>query len=299
MPFGIIFGVLYYGLLVPWLGLQFLAVPVAWAPARPLGLVLVILGLVMAVGLAMRQGWARWAGAVTAAPLALLVSVITTRILRGPLTDYMGFMVVMLVAFLAAVLATLLLLVPATGDVRRGLPEGAPRRNGRVFGTVSSLAIVGFLGTAVWALAAPAPAGGVAPFQAAKVEWMDFGPALEAAQADDKMIFVDFYAEWCGPCHKMDRTTFRDPEVARILNEEILAVRVDSEETVERHGFTGFALAEEYDVESYPTVALLDSEGKVIARRSGFQRAGALRAWLEEAMELGRSKKVRRFAYSG
>jgi thiol-disulfide isomerase/thioredoxin len=299
MPFGLIFGGLFYGLLVPWLGFQYLALPVPWAPARPLGVVLVVLGLVMAVGLMSRQGWARWSGALTAVPLALLVALITTRVLRGPITEYMGFFVVLLTLFLAAVLTTLLLLVPGTGDVRRGLPADAGRRGlgGRLFGVASTLAIAGFLGAAVWALSAPSPAETIRPWKASAVEWQEFGPALEAARVDDKLVFVDFFAEWCGPCKKMDRTTFRDPEVARLLNDgEVVAVRVDSEETVERHGYTGYDLAETYDVMSYPTVALLDAEGKVIARRTGFLRASQLREWLEEALKLGREKKVRRMA---
>lgn len=40
-----------------------------------------------------------------------------------------------------------------------------------------------------------------------------YAVALAKAKAENKLLFVDIYASWCGPCKRLKATTFRDPEV--------------------------------------------------------------------------------------
>ena len=295
MPFGLIFGAVFYGVLCLWLGSQFLLIP--WGPARTAGMLLWLLGVSMGLGLLLRQGWARWAGALGAAGLSILSLWFVA--LRGLVFDNLVFMV--------AVTTTVLLFVPATGNVRRGLSEGASpsRRVGRLTGITVAGTMVGFLMTAVWAWNAPAPAVPLSTARGSiwspgpKVDWSDFGEGLAEAKSENKLILVDFFASCCGPCHQMDRITFRDPDVAQLLNEEIVAVRVDSEETVERHGYVGLELAEEYEIWSYPTVALLDADGDVIARRSGYLGPERFLEWLTDSIERADELKTLRFAARG
>lgn len=61
-----------------------------------------------------------------------------------------------------------------------------------------------------------------------QVKWHSIS---EAAKTDigQRIYFVDFYTTWCGYCKKMDRETFTDPTVAKILNKYYYPVKFDAE----------------------------------------------------------------------
>jgi hypothetical protein len=63
------------------------------------------------------------------------------------------------------------------------------------------------------------------------VQWHPWGEAAFAqAQAENKPILLDIGAVWCHWCHVMDRESYEDPEIARIVNEHFIAVKVDRDE---------------------------------------------------------------------
>jgi len=63
------------------------------------------------------------------------------------------------------------------------------------------------------------------------IQWHEFGEeAFAAARAADKPILLDIGAVWCHWCHVMDRESYDDPEVAAIVNEHFIAVKVDRDE---------------------------------------------------------------------
>jgi uncharacterized protein YyaL (SSP411 family) len=63
------------------------------------------------------------------------------------------------------------------------------------------------------------------------VEWHPWGEAaFTRAQSEDKPILLDIGAVWCHWCHVMDRESYEDPELARIINEHYIAVKVDRDE---------------------------------------------------------------------
>lgn len=50
---------------------------------------------------------------------------------------------------------------------------------------------------------------------------------MQSAGAQDKPVMIDYYADWCVDCVRMEKSTFREPEVARILNREFVLIQVD------------------------------------------------------------------------
>lgn len=94
--------------------------------------------------------------------------------------------------------------------------------------------------------------------------------ALKKAKAQHKPVFVDAYASWCAPCREMQETTFRDKRISTYLNSHYINAAIDVEKG------SGTQFAEQYEVNSYPTLLLLDEHGKVMKRIEGFVDAADL-----------------------
>lgn len=88
----------------------------------------------------------------------------------------------------------------------------------------------------------------------------DLIAARKKANEEGKLFFVDFHAKWCMPCKWMDQTTFSDPEVGRLMNNEFVSVKVDIDDLV------GFDLSQKYDVQVLPTILIFNEEGQMIER---------------------------------
>ena len=99
----------------------------------------------------------------------------------------------------------------------------------------------------------------------AEVEWVSgpFPEILKKAQLENKSIFIDFYAVWCGPCKMLEKTTYKDKQVEGFLN-SIVAVKYDAEKG------EGKELAKQFKVKAYPTLILLDAKGNEIDRHLGY-----------------------------
>ena len=74
---------------------------------------------------------------------------------------------------------------------------------------------------------------------------------------------MDVFAEWCGPCHEMDKTVFSRDDVSKALA-GVVAIRIDAETE------PGKALVARYHVVGYPTVLLIGPDGQEIDRVFGF-----------------------------
>ncbi len=94
--------------------------------------------------------------------------------------------------------------------------------------------------------------------------WMS---ALSEAKTDNKLIFVDVYATWCGPCKKLKKYTFSDKDVGDYFNANFINVALDAEKG------EGISIANQYGVTSYPTVLIVDFEGNLVAKKSGYQNS--------------------------
>ena len=78
--------------------------------------------------------------------------------------------------------------------------------------------------------------------------------ALAKAKKEDKIVFVDCYTTWCGPCKWMDKNVFTDGAVAEFYNEHFVNVKLDMERG------EGLDIATIYDVRAYPTLLFINGE---------------------------------------
>jgi thiol:disulfide interchange protein DsbD len=95
----------------------------------------------------------------------------------------------------------------------------------------------------------------------ASVEWAPFtGERLSQATRQGKPVVLDFYADWCIPCHELDRSTFTHPEVRRVLARFVpLKVDLTSDKVEEIQ-----ALRARFGVNGVPTVLFLTAEGSEV-----------------------------------
>ena len=121
---------------------------------------------------------------------------------------------------------------------------------------------------------------------ATEIEWLSYDEGLAKAKKEGKHLFVDFTAKWCGWCKKMDKTTFVEPEIVKMLNNHFVAVKVwgDSNKELDIDGYkiTEKNLAsKDYKVRGYPTFWFLDPAGARLGAVSGYQPAANLKNYLE------------------
>lgn len=106
-----------------------------------------------------------------------------------------------------------------------------------------------------------------------------FDEALAKAKAENKLVFMDCYTVWCGPCKWMDREIFPHKTVGEHFNAKFINVKMDMEKG------EGIKLNKRYAVKAYPTLLFLDAEGKVLHTRVGGLDAETLIAEAKKAAD--------------
>lgn len=100
---------------------------------------------------------------------------------------------------------------------------------------------------------------------------------VQEAKRLDRIIFVDAYAVWCGPCKKMSAEVFTDPKVGEFYNKNFVNLKLDAEKG------EGLKFQEKYPISAFPTLFFIDPSGEVVQQVRGAQS-------VEGFLELG--KKV-------
>lgn len=106
-----------------------------------------------------------------------------------------------------------------------------------------------------------------------------FTQALTKAKTEKKVLFIEAWATWCGPCKQMAATTFKDAKVGTFFDENLLAIKVD----IERGEGPGIKL--KYGITGLPGYVFLDSEGNVIHRDQGSMGSEAFLKVVQQALK--------------
>lgn len=124
--------------------------------------------------------------------------------------------------------------------------------------------------TLLWSFGAWAQEGGIQFHKDTK--WTDL---LAKAKSENKLIVVDAYTTWCGPCKWMDKNVFTDAAVGKFYNANFINAKFDME------AGEGLELAKTYEVRAYPTILFIDGSGAAVHRIVGGREA-------EPFVEVGR-----------
>lgn len=93
---------------------------------------------------------------------------------------------------------------------------------------------------------------------------------LKKAREEDKLIFLDAYASWCGPCKAMQKNVFPTDKVGEYFNTHFISVKIDMEKG------EGPALSAKYGLTAYPTLYFIDHKGKVVKSALGYHNVNKL-----------------------
>ncbi|MXZ55390.1 MAG: thioredoxin family protein [Gammaproteobacteria bacterium] len=100
-----------------------------------------------------------------------------------------------------------------------------------------------------------------------------FEEALQLAEEEEKLVFVDVYTSWCGPCKVMSQTVFPDEEVGEYFNARFVSYKLDAEDLA----IDGPRISNTYDVSAFPTLLFLNPDGSELGRGvSGYDIDGLL-----------------------
>ena len=90
-----------------------------------------------------------------------------------------------------------------------------------------------------------------------------FQAALDKAKKEGKLVFMDCYTSWCGPCKRLAATVFTDSSVGQYFNSNYINVKFDMEKG------EGTAIAGRYQITAYPTLLWLDANGSIKSKVVG------------------------------
>lgn len=88
--------------------------------------------------------------------------------------------------------------------------------------------------------------------------------AITKAKKEKKIIFLDVYATWCGPCKLLKKTTFKDPELSEYFNKNFVSLEIDGEKG------QGIEIVKKYQLKGYPSLVFIDSNGNVVNKTLGY-----------------------------
>ncbi|MFA6456872.1 MAG: thioredoxin domain-containing protein [Bacteroidota bacterium] len=142
--------------------------------------------------------------------------------------------------------------------------------NQRRYNEIKIFAVIGALCTIAAAVMEYVPSS-------ATVQWQPYATAFQTAARENKKVYVDVYAEWCGPCKLMDRTTFANDTVMAMLQNDVIAVRVNIDDEK-----IGAEVKKKFNIQAMPTSLLLMPDQMEIKRNVGYMDGTQFIDWIAD-----------------
>lgn len=101
--------------------------------------------------------------------------------------------------------------------------------------------------------------------------WKDI---LSKAKSENKLVFIDVYTSWCGPCKMMSAEVFPQKMVGDVFNASFVNYKIDAEKG------EGIDIAKKFDVRAFPTYLFVNGDGELVYRVVGYMKT---EAFLKEA----------------
>jgi thiol:disulfide interchange protein len=114
------------------------------------------------------------------------------------------------------------------------------------------------------------------------VRWTPISLAPAAALRSHRPILYEFSAEWCGPCHLLEREVFMDRALAAKINDRYIAVQVVDRQREEGHNEPAVQeLMDRYNVNAFPTIVVAAADGKARVKNVGYEGRDQFAAFID------------------
>lgn len=105
---------------------------------------------------------------------------------------------------------------------------------------------------------------------------LPFKDLVAKAKKENKLVFIDAYAAWCGPCKMMEKNVFTKKSVGDFYNKNFVNARIDMEKG------EGREVAQKFGVRSYPTYLFLNGDGELVSQNYGYMEEGIFLAMAQD-----------------